>query len=218
MNRRLPPLVAGLLTLVCFVLAYLALTSQTPYCYTLREFRDGRMEYREFQSSADATRYEQQHGFWSQGSGVREESGCSSDKVYPREGALAASLALLGLSAPLATARQPGARGVIDVMGKTLLGLLTVGSLVSLMSIGAVVAPLLLPFHWVAARRAGSWTRGVWLFFAGVCSWILGLWIVHALSSEGSAAELLIPLTISGVTSVTFAATSTRARNGSSPT
>ena len=204
---RLPPLLAGFLTLCCFGVAYAALTNQTPYCYTYRVLSDGRVEYKEFSTSAEANEYTNQQGFWERQNGVsHEESGCSSDKVYLWEGALAGAFALLGLALPVMGVKPSGMTGVTAVIAKTMLGLLTIGSFFSLMSIGAIVAPLLIPFHWLAARSSSTWTRGVWIFFAGVCSWILGQWAVYTFLSEDSLIALLFPFAVSGAISIIFVA------------
>lgn len=204
-------LLLGLLALCCFGFAYVALTNQTPYCYTLREFSDGRVDYREFATSPEATHYENQQGFWKgREDSVREESGCASDKVYAWEAALSGTFAILGLTLPVIGVKPSGVPGAADVIAKTILGLLTIGSLLSLVSVGAIVGPLLIPFHWLAARRASAWTRGVWIFFAGVCSWILGTWVVYASFSEGSWASLLVPLMVSGFMTIMFVATTSR--------
>lgn len=207
-SGRLSPLVAGFLTLCCFGVAYTALSNQTPYCYTSRVLSDGRVDYKEFSTSAEANEYTTQQGFWEKRNGVsHEESGCSSDKIYLWEGALTGAFALLGLALPVVGVKPSGVTGVTAVIAKTLLGLLTIGSFLSLVSIGAIVAPLLIPFHWLAARSSSTWTRGVWIFFAGVCSWILGQWGVYTFLSEDSFGALVFPLAVSGVISVIFVAT-----------
>lgn len=187
----------AIISLACFAGALAALTNQTPYCYTRQEFEDGRVDYREFSSETEAFAYESSRGFWSDRPGVvSEESGCGSDKVHGWEGALGGALALAGLAIPVASARAGGAPAMAGAFAKTILGLATAFALISLVSIGTFIAPSLIPFHWLAARRASRWMRGIWITAAAACAWVLGNLIAWSLLRHGSFESEVLPLAV----------------------
>lgn len=196
-----------LAALACFAAAVAILSNQTPYCYTLQEFSDGRVDYREFSNDADAFAYTSSQGFWSDRPGVvNEESGCSSDKVYLWEGMLGGLLALAGFAIPIVSARQGGAPAMLGAFAKTILGLATAFALVSLVSIGAFIAPWLIPFHWVAARRATRSMRGVWICAGAACAYVAGALATWSLLGQDSFWSRALPFGVAGLVVFLFTA------------
>ncbi|HWC13785.1 MAG TPA: hypothetical protein VG929_04235 [Actinomycetota bacterium] len=201
------PFAVAVASLACFAAAVAALSNQTPYCYTLQEFGDGRVEYREFSNNADAFAYTSSQGFWSDRPGVvNEESGCSSDKVHPWEATLGGVLGLAGFGIPIASARRGGAPAMLGAFAKTILGLATAFALVSLVSIGAFIAPWLIPFHWLAARRATRWMRGIWICAAAACAYAAGVLATWTLLRHDSFWAEVLPFGVAGLVVFLFTA------------
>jgi hypothetical protein len=99
-------------------------------------------------------------------------------------------------------------RARAEAIGKPILGLLTVGALFTLISIGSVLAPALVPFHWLAAGTAGSrWTRALWLFAGTACALVAGSWVGWAIGGWSVAGEITVPLLVGGAISAAMIAT-----------
>lgn len=198
-------LLLAITSITCFIGAVGVLTHQTPYCYTRQEFRDGRIDYREFSSESEAFAYESSRGFWSDNPDVvSEASGCSSDKVYPWEGALGGALAVAGFVIPVASARAGGAPAMAGAFAKTILGLATGFAFISLISIGTFIAPWLIPLHWLAARRSTRWMRGIWITAAAGCAWVLGSLIGWSLLRHGSFESEVLPFAVAAAVIAVF--------------
>jgi hypothetical protein len=93
---------------------------------------------------------------------------------------------------------------------RVILAAITVFALLSSLSIGAFVAPALVPILWLAAKDASNgWTRGLWIAGASMCAWLAGFLIGLSLRGQltDGWTDFGIPLVTTTVVCVLYIAT-----------
>jgi hypothetical protein len=87
--------------------------------------------------------------------------------------------------------------------------LLVIATLLALSSFGGMMmfaAPILIPLHWLAAKKTSSgWARGGWIFF-GVVSFWEAMWMYSYLG-YGNGIALLVSLAAAMLGTMFFVAT-----------
>jgi hypothetical protein len=81
-----------------------------------------------------------------------------------------------------------------NIVGRASLAVVSLVALASVGGVGAIAAPILLPLHWFAARRAGKGEHWLWCVFAGATAAEAGWAITYLAVKETGPLIWLVPL------------------------